>query len=547
MNLVAIFDWLMPFVLLLGVLVFIHELGHFAVAKWLGVKVEKFSLGFGPSLLARRFGETEYVVAALPLGGFVKMLGELPGEELDPAEAARAFNTRPIWQRIAIALAGPAMNLVLPVFLIAALLMSGVPTLTSRIGGVVPGSAAEQVGLREGDRVTAVNGETLWRWQDLEQKLEAPGPAQVTLRVERAGSEALVVELPREKADGGGWKDAGLSFHAPVARVGVPDANSAAALAGLRTGDRIAAVGGVAVGDLYSLRRALDAAKVPLELQAARPQDGASQIVKVTVRELAQKPSLESLGLVPIGVSLVSVDATSPAKQAGLEPKDVILSIGGELATGPEQVRQVILASGGKPVALRLLRGDSVLDAQVVPVERAAPAPNGGTETRYTIGIFLGSEDVGAEYKDEVVRNPFVAVARGAERTGELFATIIGGVAQLISGHVGMNNLSGPIGIGEIAAEAYQDSWAHFVLLMAAISVNLAILNLLPIPVLDGGQIALAAAEGIKGSPLPARARDVAQTVGLSLILLLMGVAFWNDIARHWSGVVSFLSEKLGG
>jgi len=239
---------------------------------------------------------------------------------------------------------------------------------------------------------------------------------------------------------------------------------------------------------------------------------------------------------VPIGVSLVSVDATSPAKQAGLEPKDVILSIGGELATGPEQVRQVILASGGKPVALRLLRGDSVLDAQVVPVERAAPAPNGGTETRYTIGIFLGSEDVGAEYKDEVVRNPFVAVARGAERTGEL-----------ISGHVGMNNLSGPIGIGEIAAEAYQDSWAHFVLLMAAISVNLAILNLLPIPVLDGGQIALAAAEGIKGSPLPARARDVAQTVGLSLILLLMGVAFWNDIARHWSGVVSFLSEKLGG
>jgi len=546
-NLVAVFDLLMPFVLLLGVLVFIHELGHFAVAKWLGVKVEKFSVGFGPSLLARRYGETEYVIAALPLGGFVKMLGELPGEELDPAEAARAFNTRPIWQRIAIALAGPAMNLVLPVFLIAALLMSGVPTLTSRIGGVVPGSAAEQAGLREGDRVTAVNGESLWRWQDLEEKLAAPGPAQVTLRVERAGEEPLDVALPREKADAGGWKDPGLSFHAPVARVGVPGADSPAALAGLRTGDRIAAVGPVAVDNLYSLRRALDEARLPLELQAARPQDSETQIVRVTVRELAQKPSLESLGLVPIGVNLLSVDATSPAKQAGLEAKDVILAAGGQLASGPEELRKVIVASGGKAVPLRVLRGERLLDVEVVPVERATPTPTGGTETRYTIGVMLGSEDVGAEYKDEVVRNPFVAVARGAERTGELFATIVGGVAQLLSGHVGMNNLSGPIGIGEIAAEAYQDSWAHFVLLMAAISVNLAILNLLPIPVLDGGQIVLAAAEGIKGSPLPARARDVAQTVGLSLILLLMGVAFWNDIARHWSGVVSFLSEKLGG
>ena len=115
--------------LLLGVLIVIHELGHFAVAKWLGVKVEKFSVGFGPSLFSRKVGETEYVLAALPLGGFVKMLGELPGEELPLEDASRAFNVRPVWQRIAIALAGPAMNMILPVFLIAAILMSGVPML----------------------------------------------------------------------------------------------------------------------------------------------------------------------------------------------------------------------------------------------------------------------------------------------------------------------------------------------------------------------------------------------------------------------------------
>src|SRR5262249_5287576 len=164
----------------------------------------------------------------------------------------------------------------------------------------------------------------------------------------------------------------------------------------------------------------------------------------------------------------------------------------------------------------------------------------------FGIGITLGASDEGAEYRDDVVRNPFAALARGVQRTGDIFAMIVGGIAQLVSGSVGMGSLSGPIGIGEIAADAYQASWTQFLWLMAVISVNLAILNLLPIPILDGGQIGLAAAAGVQGHPLTARGRDIAQTVGLSLILLLMGVAFGNDIARHWSGVISFLTNAGG-
>ena len=542
MNLPAVFDWLVPFVLLLGVLIFIHELGHFAVAKWLGVKVEKFSIGFGPSLFARRVGETEYVLAALPLGGFVKMLGEIPGEELADEDASRAFNARPVWQRIAIALAGPVMNLALPVFLIAAILMSGVPTLTSRVGGVLPGSAAERAGISEGDRVVAVAGEPIWRWSDLEQKLEAAGAPGLPLRIERDGGPARDVTLEREKADGGGWKDSGLSWHAPAALIGVPDPKSPAALAGLQTGDHVVAVNGQPVDNLYALRRRLAALSAPLELEVQRPLDGRIETARVTVRELAGPPSLESLGLVPIGVSLIGIEPASPAKRAGLEPKDVVLRIGGELATSADQVRTAIWGSGGEPLALTLERDDRVVQVEVTPTERPIRTAS-GTETHYGIGITLGTTDVGAEYRDDVVRNPLVALGRGVERTGEIFTMIVGGIAQVVSGAVGMNSLSGPIGIGEIAADAYQASWTQFVWLMAVISVNLAILNLLPIPVLDGGQIALAAAEAIKGSPLPARARDIAQTVGLSLIVLLMGVAFWNDIARHWSGVVSFLSD----
>jgi regulator of sigma E protease len=219
----------------------------------------------------------------------------------------------------------------------------------------------------------------------------------------------------------------------------------------------------------------------------------------------------------------------------------VVIEVNGGLATTSEQVKNLIWGSGGASVELVVLRDLQKVTLSATPTERPMVV-DGSTETHWGIGVSLGLSDEGAEYKDEVVRNPLVAAARGVERTGEILVMILGGIAQLVTGHVGMGSLSGPIGIGEIAADAYQASWQQFVWLMAVISVNLAILNLLPIPVLDGGQIVLAAAEGIKGSPLPTRARDVAQTVGLSLILLLMGVAFWNDIARHWSGVVQFFS-----
>ncbi len=540
MSLPGIYDVVVPFLLLLGVLIFIHELGHFAVAKWLGVKVEKFSIGFGPSLFARRVGETEYVIAALPLGGFVKMLGELPGEELPPEEIARAWTSRPVWQRIAISLAGPVMNLVLPVFLIAAILMAGVPTVTSRIGSVLPGSAAERAGLVHGDRVVAVDGEPLWRWDELDARLAAPGDAALVLDVEREGA-TREVELLREPGGEGRWQDAGLSWHTPDARVGVLATEGPAARAGVRTGDRVVAVAGTPVANLLELERALAAAQAPFELEVERPLDGAKETVRVTVRELAGAPSLAALGLASVGVRISTVSPTSPAKRAGLEAGDLVLRAGGELATSTEVLRDRIRASRGAAVALDVLREDRELTLEVEAEEQPIPTES-GTETHWAIGVQLAPSDAGVELRDDVVRNPFVALARGAERTAEMVAAIATGIGQLVTGSAAIKSLSGPIGIGEIAADAYKSSWTQFLVLMAAISVNLGLLNLLPIPVLDGGQIVLAAAEGIKGSPLPARARDIAQTVGLSLILLLMGVAFWNDIARHWAGVVEFLS-----
>jgi regulator of sigma E protease len=545
LNLPAVMDMVVPFVLLLGVLIFIHELGHFAVAKWLGVKVEKFSIGFGPSLLARKVGETEYVIAALPLGGFVKMLGEVPGEEMAPDEVSRAFNARPVWQRIAIAIAGPVMNLALPVFLIAAILMAGMPTPTSLVAGVDPGSRAEKAGITDGDRIVAVGGESIWRWSELQEKFASSAAAALPLTVEKPNGKQVQVTLEREKNDKGVWKDPGLSWHAPAALIGVADAQSPAAIAGLQTGDLIVAVNGAPVASLFALKRELAGAKAPIELEVERPLDGQTEKARVTVRALPGEPTLDALGIVPIGVSFESVFASSPAKQAGVQPNDVVLRIDGALVQSGDQMRNVIFASEGKPLTLALLRDKRFVEAQVSPVLGPIQMESGATEEHYTIGVKLDAVAVGGELKDDMVRNPLVAVGRGATRTVELFGMIVGGIAQLVTGSVGMNSLSGPIGIAGIASEAYKSSWTQFVWLMAVISVNLAILNLLPIPVLDGGQIALAAAEGIKGSPLPARARDIAQTIGLSLILLLMGVAFWNDIARNWAGMMSFF-QNLG-
>jgi regulator of sigma E protease len=406
---------------------------------------------------------------------------------------------------------------------------------------VIPGSAAERAGLREGDRVIAVDGESLWRWEDLETKLRAPGDPALALEVERDGA-TRALELVREPDADGVFGDAGLSWHAPVARVGVSDPASPAAQAGVRTGDRIVALNGQPVANFYVLERLLPTLSLPLEIELVRPLDGEVETVRTTLRELpGAHPSPASLGLVAVGVRIAAVEPTSPAKRAGLQAGDVVLSVNGGLATTTERVKDMIWGSGGVPVELVIVRDKRELTLSATPTERPMVI-DGRTEKHWGIGVSLAPSDEGAEYRDEVVRNPLVAVARGAERTGEILVMIVAGIAQLVTGHVGMSSLSGPIGIGEIAADAYQASWAQFVWLMAVISVNLAILNLLPIPVLDGGQIVLAAAEGIKGSPLPARARDVAQTVGLSLILLLMGVAFWNDIARHWSGVLQFFS-----
>jgi regulator of sigma E protease len=526
-------DYAIPFILLLGGLIFFHELGHFSVAKWLGVKVERFSIGFGPSILRKRWGETEYQVAWLPLGGYVKMLGEIPGEELPEEDRERSFNAQAVWKRVAIASAGPAMNFVLPVLLLAGVYMSGMPTPTSLVGTVVAGSAAEQAGILRGDRVVEIDGAPIATWDQILGALEGRGGYEVRLGVDRSGDrlEFVIPELPS-----GGL---GLEHDAPSATLAVVSASTPAAGVGLETGDRVKAVGGEPVESWHDWTEALARVRGPLDLEIERRLGEEQETLRLRVPGSGDAWSLDRLGVLPGDLAISSVDPDSPAGRSGLQAGDLLIEIDAADITSFRALAERVRSSEGTPLVLTVLREGQRMELRVTPEERTLEH-RGVAERVFAIGIAGGAAWVPGERVDEVTGNPFVALALGADRTWEITTRTFEGIGMLLSGKVGRESLAGPIGIGVIAAQFFQLGWIQYIHIMAVISVNLAILNLLPIPILDGGQIVFALAEGVKGEPLSMRVREIAAQIGVSLLVLLMGFAFWNDLSRYWSRIINF-------
>jgi regulator of sigma E protease len=540
------FDYVGPFLLLLGVLVVVHELGHFLVAKWFDVKVERFSVGFGPSIVRRQLGETEYVIAWLPLGGYVKMAGESPDEELAPEDLARSFNAQSPMRRIAIALAGPGMNLLLSVLVVAGLYMSGFPTPTSRIGTVLPDSAADQAGLQPGDRVVGVDGEEIWRWQELTEAVRASGGSAMALAVER-GDETIELQVVPERDPDRGTLRIGVTPGLAVAMIAVPDADTPAGRAGLATGDRIVELDGTALRGWYELERGLPKQKGDLELTIERALGDDTETVRLTVpaADPGASWSLESLGAVRVDSSVFLLAFAQPAKRAGFEVGDVMLEANGARIESFEQFAKDVRTGGGAPLSVLVLRRGEKLLIDVVPAA-VTEKVDGEVMQIHRIGLSGGPPIEVGELVDEVVLNPIRALWLGTVRTASIFGLIVDGVRMLVTREVGVENLAGPIGIGEIAGDSFaQEGWFPFLWMMCVISVNLAILNLLPIPILDGGHILFATAEMVRGGPVGTKAREVAQTVGISLVILLMGFAFWNDISRNWAGIVGFLKGLI--
>ncbi len=553
-------------VLLLGGLIFVHELGHFLVAKWLDVKVLRFSIGFGPRLLGFTRGETEYRLAALPLGGYVKMAGDDPTAVPLPEDQGRGFLEQSPFRRFLIAVAGPAANLLFPmlVYLAIGLLQNGSPVPGPVVGTVSPGSPAAEAGLRPGDRILAVappgGPERPIRWFSDLREAVSPHPGQpLAVRIERDGQQLPPLTIvPATEKD---QNPVEVTYRGII---GVTAAFAPPWVAPVRPGaagplqpfDLVVSAGGKPVRHLGELEKALAAlgcAPVDLEVMreqpAAAPEKGAEKgpaekgaAPRWAPVKLAGVPSCAEgrPALVPADPTLSTlvgrVVPGSPAEEAGLRRGDAIAAVNGKAVRSFRDVNGLAGEfRAGTPVALSLADGRALT---LTPREREEKDGLTGETTRRLVLGFqpparppLRAADLLAELVP--LRLGVTEIARhAADRLWEVVRLTVLGIGRIVTGQISFKTVGGPIMLFSIAAQAADEGWEAFFFTMALISVNLGLMNLLPIPVLDGGHIAACTLEAVTRRRPSVRSREIANLIGLALLALLMIVVFKNDIAR---------------
>lgn len=450
---------LLWFIVAVSLLVSVHEFGHYWVARRLGFKVLRFSVGFGRPLLKRVWGadRTEYVLAAIPLGGYVKLLDEREGN-VAPAELHRSFTRRPIWQRILVLLAGPGFNIAFAVLLLWGMLWaSGITEARPVVGDVAAGTPAAAAGLRTGDEIVAIDGQPVGGQRDvvfgLLDGLSGSGSAALTLRSKDGATREATLSVQdseaRRRLTEPDHLFTGIGFHfwmPPVpALVGVVTPGGPADRAGLRTGDRIVAIDGEPIHDF----------------------------------------------------------------------RDLVARI----SRAPGESVSVAYVRGGHEASVRLEIAAEQVDGRTVGRIQLAPA----ARLRYPDDML--------RHTDLSIGGALVAAGREAWDMTALQARLF---TRMLLGQVSLKNLSGPLAIAEYAGESAAAGFGAFVGFLVLISLSLGFLNLLPIPILDGGQIVYQLIEWLKGSPLSDRAQAFGQQIGILLLLLMMGVAVFNDFARQF-------------
>ncbi len=542
-------------VLLLGGLIFVHELGHFLVAKALRVKVLKFSVGFGPRVFGVRRGETEYLLSALPIGGYVKMAGDDPAEEVAPEDRGRGYLEQRPWRRFLIAFAGPAANLAFPVVIYFALSLAQNGSLTPgpTVGSVSPGSPAEEAGLRPGDRIVAVRPpvgpeEKVRYFADL-RDLIGPHPGEeLELVVERAGARLPVRVTPAAERESNPIETTtrGIIGVTPAWSPAVVAPVGAGAAGPLEPFDLVVKAGGKPVRHYGDLERVVRAAACgPVDLEVLRedpvrlPGAPISSWRPVHLGPVATcAAGRPTFALADPGQStfVAAVAPGSPAARAGIRRGDAIAAVNGKPV---RSFRDVNALSGefraGAPVALALADGRTV---QIVP-EGVGYVDELTQERRERLalgffphqrGLVLGSSLLAEQVP--VRTGPGEALRGALANLGEVVRLTALGIARIVQGEISFRTVGGPIMLFSIAAQAAQEGWESFLFKMALISVNLGLMNLLPIPVLDGGHVVACLVEGVTRRPISLRAREIANMVGIALLVLLMIVVFRNDIVR---------------
>jgi regulator of sigma E protease len=432
---------LLAFLFVLGVLVFIHELGHFLLARWNGVRVLTFSLGFGPKILKVQRGDTEYCISVIPLGGYVKMAGENPEDPRTGRDDE--FLAKSKWQRFQILIAGPAMNILLAVVLLAVVLMQGidVPAYLERpavVGVVQSGSPAERGGLRPGDQITQFGTAQIATWEHLEMAVAARPEREVDVVVIRDGSEQRL--------------------------------------------------------------------KVRADLTNMETRNGT-------------RFEIGTIGVLPdVYPSVLSFVPGKPAESSGLKPGDVIVALDGERFVSREQVADAISKKpGDQPIEFTIRRDGATQAIRITPYREG---------NRTLVGLYMSNET------RSIRPTPIEAVGMSVQRNIEMSALILTTLKDLITGEVPPTQLMGPVGIAQLSGESAQAGWIALLTLMASISLNLGLLNLMPIPVLDGGHIFIMAIETISRRDFSLAVKEKMLFVGFVLLMTLMVTVIYNDLTR---------------
>ena len=440
---------LLSFLAALAVLVVVHELGHYWAARWVGVKVLRFSVGFGQPLLIKRWGQdaTEWSIAAIPLGGYVKMLDEREAPVAEH-ELARAFNRQTVWARMLIVVAGPVANLLLAVLLYSGLYLHGVPAIKPILAEPATQSAAARAGLHNGDNIVAIDEQAILSWADVNWALlrDVSVKNQVTLQLENGGTRVLDVS-------------------------------------------------GASLGD------------------------GKTEIASQLGLRLFE-PAMPAV--------IAQVLDKSAAQRADLRAGDKVLAVNQQAVTQWADFVRWVRQHPAQTLTVTVARGTQQLNVSLTP------------ETSREAGVAVGKIGAGPVVDEAVFKDMMTtlnysvggAIAEGVTKTWQMSIFSLQMMGRMVTGEVSWHNLSGPLTIADYAGKSARSGWMTFVGFLALVSISLGVLNLLPIPLLDGGHLMYYIVEVVKGSPVPDRIMELGQRFGMAALLTMMVFAFYNDITR---------------
>lgn len=532
-----------PFVLLLGILVFVHELGHFLVARACGVRVEVFSLGFGKKILSYKKGYTTYCISIVPLGGYVKMFGEQSthAEAITPEDRAVSYTHKNVWQRIAIVFAGPLMNFVFAIFVFGFVAYTGEETRAPRIAEITSGSTAEAAGLKSQDLVLTVNNVAVRSYEEFQSALNRSQNQNATITVQQDDQEVRTVNVAVASIDNPNifssnktiGSVAGIMPYTKGSLIAVKP-ESISYTSGLRTGDEITSIEGKKTQSWMDLNRLFESKNSEITVLRTSA-DGKKEPTTVVLNlpETAKISSLDQLGIENTELYLEQIVPDSPAAKAELQKYDKIVSINGKPMMNWENVLQTIKSYDGKEALnFTILREGTELIKKITPLVTSQMTLQGKEDKRYTIGIMPMANISQPEIVKVKEDSLWKATAKGFDRSWDISVMTVMSFVRLFQGEVSHKNIGGMISIGKAASDAYAMGLQQFLMTMGILSISLFILNLLPVPVLDGGHLVFYAIEIVKGSPLSGRKLEIAHQIGFALLMGLMVLALFNDFTK---------------